>query len=76
MDEEQKKVLNIISRKLGIPVAELHLDADLKTDLNAQDIEIADLLMEIEKEFDYHFSPEEVLQIHSIGDLVDLVSSA
>ena len=73
MSEDQKKVYTIISHKLGIPENELNDSADLRNDLNAQDIEIADLLMEIEKSFEVHFTSDEASGIHTIGDIIDLV---
>ena len=72
MDEDQK-ILTIISEHLGISKNELTLDSDLREDLNAQDIEIADLIMKLEKEFALHLSSDDVKNVKTIRDILDLI---
>ncbi len=70
---EEKRVLKIISDHLGVSPDEITIESELRSDLNAQDLEIADLLMKIEKEFSTQFAPEDVRELETIRDIIDLV---
>lgn len=72
MSEEQK-IIAIISTHLGISPTEIELNADLREDLNAQELEITDILMQIEKEFNCQFPPENTKNINTVKDIIDLV---
>lgn len=72
MDEE-KKILTIISDHLGVPLKDLSLNSHLRSDLNAQSLEIADLIKVLETEFEVHFTSEDVKSLHTVRDIVDLV---
>ena len=72
MNEEQK-IINLVSNILGISPNEVKAESHLKDDLNAQDLEITDLLLQLEKEFSVQFSPDETKNIETIQDIIDLV---
>ncbi len=71
MSEEQK-IIKIISDHLGISEDEVNEDSHLFTDLNAQKIEIADLLMKLEKEFNVQLSADEIKDIETVRDVLDI----
>lgn len=67
-----QKIIKIISLHLGIPKNEIQENSYLKEDLNAQNIEIADLLMKLEKEFSIRLSPQEAQNIETVRDIIDI----
>lgn len=71
--EEKQKILKIISDYLGISPEELKPEADLREDLNAQDLEITDLIMHLEKEFSLTFSPDDTKRLKTVSDLIELI---
>lgn len=70
--DKEAKIKEIISKHLGISLTELTESADLREDLNAEDIEIADLIAKLEKEFAVALAPDEVSGIKTIGDITEL----
>lgn len=61
----------MISDRLGISLGELPANADLREDLNAEELEIADLLTTLEKELDVPLSPDEAKRMKTVGDVLD-----
>ena len=69
-------ILEIIN---DICMCDLYVDCDLTMDTNLKDLfdelDIADLLFSIEKEFDIEFNDEEYDEINNVGKLVELIQS-
>ena len=73
-DKIIKKIIDITSNQLGIPKEELSLEVDFVKDLNLQKVEIADLALTVEHEFQITLPPERIAEINTLEDLVTLVS--
>jgi acyl carrier protein len=69
---DENKIKQIISEHLGVPLKELKNQSDLRQDLNAQDLEITDLLMKLEKEFSQTISQEDARRLKTVNDIIDL----
>lgn len=69
--ETTQKIKKLISNHLGTPTDELHREADLRQDLNAEELEVVDLLTKLEKEFQVDLSPEERKKFKTVGDIID-----
>jgi acyl carrier protein len=65
------KIKSILSDHLGIAVQDLTPNADLREDLNAEELEIADLLMKLEKELAIRISREDAKRIKTVGDILE-----
>lgn len=69
-------ILEIIN---DICMCDLYVDCDLTMDTNLKDLfdelDIADLLFSIEKEFDIEFNEEEYNEINNVGKLVQLIQN-
>lgn len=69
-------ILEIIN---DICMCDLYVDCDLTMDTNLKDLfdelDIADLLFSIEKEFDIEFNDEEYDEINNVGKLVELIQN-
>lgn len=73
-DKLIKKIIEITSNQLGVPREELSLEVDLIKDLNLQKVEIADLVLTIEHEFQITLPPEKIAEVNTLEDIVALVS--
>lgn len=75
MDEQIKnKIYDIISNQIGVEKEEITPDANLMKDLNAQKLEVVDLMVAIENELGIMISEEEISQIETIDDLLSVVT--
>lgn len=71
MNTEQK-VREIIAEELGWEESEVTLNANLEMDLNADSLDVAELVMAIEEEFDIEISDEDAENVKTVQDAVNL----
>ncbi|MFC3419721.1 acyl carrier protein [Salinicoccus hispanicus] len=67
------KVKDIIVDKLGIDEEKVTRDASFKDDLGADSLDIAELVMELEDEFEMEIPDEEAEKIKTVGDALDYI---
>ncbi|CAM4224145.1 acyl carrier protein [Lacicoccus alkaliphilus] len=67
------KVKDIIVDKLGIDEDKVTKDASFKDDLGADSLDIAELVMELEDEFEMEIPDEEAEKIVTVGDALDYI---
>ncbi|CAM3362868.1 acyl carrier protein [Nosocomiicoccus ampullae] len=67
------KIKDIIVDKLGIDEDQVTKDATFKDDLGADSLDIAELVMELEDEFDTEIPDEEAEKIVTVGDALDYI---
>ena len=68
------KVKGIIKEQLGVEESELSLESSF-TDLDADSLDIVELVMSIEEEFNLEISDEEVEKIKTVGDVVRYIEA-
>lgn len=66
------KIKSIISDKLGINQNEVTMDTTFE-DLGADSLDIVELIMAIEEEYDIQVSDEEAEKAQSVGDVVNYI---
>lgn len=66
----EQKIKQILSDHLGVPIEDLKDQADLKKDLNAENLEIADALTRLEQEFSISLSEDETRNLKTVGDII------
>ena len=71
MSEIASRVKAIIVDKLGVDESEVTNEASFTNDLGADSLDIFQIIMGIEEEFDIEMPSEEVEQIVSVGDAVE-----
>lgn len=71
MDDTQR-LKKIISEELGIALRDLTDKADLRVDLNAEELEIADCIAKIEQVFSHRLSEEEIKRVRTVSNILDL----
>jgi acyl carrier protein len=67
------RVKNIIVDRLGVDEDKVTLDATFKDDLQADSLDVVELIMELEDEFDLEISDEEAEKISTVGDVVTYI---
>ena len=68
------KIKDIIVDKLGIDEEKVTREASFKDDLGADSLDIAELVMELEDEFDMEIPDEEAEKITTVQAAIDYVS--
>ncbi len=70
-----EKIRDIIVDQLEVDEAEVTLDAMILEDLGADSIDVVDLIMSIEDEFEIEVPDEDVDGIKTVGDIVKYVEA-
>ncbi|HIV38725.1 MAG TPA: acyl carrier protein [Candidatus Blautia stercorigallinarum] len=68
---ELEKLQKIIAEVLNVDEAEVNMDTTFVDDLGADSLDVFQIVMGIEEEFDIEIPTEEVEQIVSVGDAVE-----
>ena len=71
-----EKVKAILAEQFDVDENKITADTDLQEDLGADSLDVVDLLMSIEDEFDVEVPDEEIENIKTVGDIVKYVESA
>ncbi len=69
------QVAEIIEDQLGVDSSEVTDDASFTEDLNADSLDLAELIMAFEVEFDIEISDEEAEQISTVGEAVEQIEN-
>ena len=70
----EAKLLELVSSHFGMPEAELTSEMELKRDLNATELEIADFFQALENTFSITISKEDAMTLHTLGDVIAYLS--
>jgi acyl carrier protein len=73
-DEIFEKVKDIIVDQLGADPDEVTMDASFRDDLEADSLDLVELIMAFEEEFGGEISDEEAQQITTVGQAVDYLA--
>ena len=71
MTEINQKVVNIIVDKLSVAPAEVTLEANLANDLGADSLDIVELILEFEREFQITIPEDQAEHIKTVGQIVE-----
>ena len=71
-----EKVRDIIVDQLDADESAVTMDASIIDDLGADSLDVVDLVMSIEEEFDVEIPEEEVENIKTVGDIVKFIEAA
>ena len=70
----EQKVINMIAKKLSKKPEEISLKSRLVEDLNADSLDVVELLMILEDEYAITIPDEEAVKLSTIGDIVSFLS--
>ena len=68
-----EKVKSIIEEQLGIDESEITADSAFIEDLGADSLDVVELIMAFESEFDMEIEDDEVEEISTVGDVVKYI---
>jgi acyl carrier protein len=74
-DEIFDKVKEIIVEQLGADEEDIKMDANFRDDLEADSLDLVELIMAFEEEFGGEISDEEAQQITTVGQAVEYLSA-
>ena len=75
-DEIYNKVKKIIVEQLGSEDADVSLESSFIEDLGADSLDIVELIMALEEEFNIEIPDSEAEKITSVKDAVDFIKNA
>lgn len=75
MSDVFERVKEIIVQQLDVDESEVTLEASFTEDLQADSLDVVELVMELEDEFDMEIADEEAEKIVTVGDAVDYINS-
>jgi len=70
----KSKVIDLISQNLGVSTDEIVPDASFIDDLGADSLDIVELVMLIEREFDIEIPDEDAEKISTVQDAIDYIN--
>ena len=73
MTTTYERVTKVIVEQLGVDESEVVPEASLVDDLNADSLDLVELVMSLEEEFGIEVSDERAQEIRSVQDVVDQV---
>ena len=69
----KERILEIIAEQVNRSVDELDPSMEFIDDLNMDSIELVELIMSVEDEFDIEIDEDRLEKVRSIGDVLDLL---
>jgi len=70
-----EKVKEIIADRLGIDESEIKLESNFVNDLGADSLDVVELVMALEEEFEVEIPDEDAEKVGTVNDVVKYVSS-
>ena len=68
-----ERVRGIIAERLGADEENITLESEFISDLNADSLDLVEVIMALEQEFDLEIKDDEAEQIRSVGDAVRFI---
>ncbi|MBC8610628.1 acyl carrier protein [Massilimaliae timonensis] len=68
-----EKVTEILCDQLDVDAEKVTMEASITDDLGADSLDVVDLVMSLEEEFDVEIPDEEVENIKTVGDIVKYI---
>jgi acyl carrier protein len=70
-----EKVKDIIAEQLGVDLEEINMESSFVDDLGADSLDIVELIMALETEFDLEIPDEDAEKISSVSDVVNYIKN-
>ena len=72
-EEVLEKVKEIIVEQLGVSESSITMEASFIDDLGADSLDIVELIMALEEEFDIEIPDSDAEKVVTVGDVVDYI---
>ena len=70
-----ERVTKVIVDRLGVDESEVKMEASFRDDLGADSLDVVELVMELEDEFDMEISDDDAEKIATVGDAVTYIET-
>jgi acyl carrier protein len=71
-----EKIRSILSEQLDIEEDNITMESNIAEDLGADSMDVVDLIMSIEDEFEIEVPDDKIESIKTVGDVVNYIESA
>ena len=68
-----EKICELLADKFDADASTMTMDTTIKEDLNADSLDVVELMMDLEENFGITISDEEATQMSTIGDIVKYI---
>ena len=68
-----ERVTKVVVDRLGVDETEVKVEASFREDLGADSLDVVELVMELEDEFDMEISDEDAEKIATVGDAISYI---
>mgnify|MGYP005835108821 FL=1 len=75
MSDVEKRVKEIIVEQLGVNESEVKPEAKFVDDLGADSLDLVELVMALEEEYNMEISDEDAEKILTVGDAIEYIRS-
>ena len=70
----EEKIKKIISEQFNLDIEKINLDTNFQDDLNADSLDLVELIMAFEDEFNLEIEDEDALNIITVSDALEEIS--
>ena len=70
-----EKICELLADKFDADASTMTMDTKIKEDLNADSLNVVELMMDLEENFGITISDEEATQMSTIGDIVKYIEA-
>jgi len=74
MASTQERITNIVVELLGVEPERVTVDANFREDLEADSLDLVELIMAFEEEFGGEISDEDAQKINTVGEAVEYIN--
>lgn len=72
----EQKVIEILSKQLRVEASKINAKTNIAADLGADSLDLVEILMSLEEEFNVSIPDEAIPGIVTVGDLVKFIDNA
>lgn len=72
-DSIEERLKRIVADQLGVDEAQVTREASFEEDLNADSLDLVELIMSLEEDFNIEISEDDAEKIHTVGDAIDYI---
>ncbi len=71
----EKEVIDIIVEQLGVDAADVTAEKSFVEDLNADSLDLTELIMTFEERFGFEISEEDAEKLKTVGDVIKYIEN-